>query len=440
MQTEAGHGGRRVFAGLGRYINNLKHGRYFLASGRVREVMFHLASLDTEYNADILRLQQQGNWPFLLSGAIPSNWIWPVQQSHSQHTPIELEFVSNSAGSEPGFIFDQIGVCCSGGPATPAFQMIPGERYTGVLQAADDVVYLRVPAGPSGTRLSLALWASTGTNDFDLYARCGAPPTPSSFDLVGFSGNSQEQILSAANACTGSEWHIAVHSYSGSGQFSVVASYQKVPNGVFVLKVGFEGTPTSTWKSQIRGVINQFLRFTYGVFEGQIFFDTCKFWVNTGVDCTNCGGSVCDVCLKSSPGTSTAPICQPGSIFITPANYFKPTLYAHEFGHKYLCLKDEYSPDGCDVTKSTCYLSCGHSVMANPYTDQHNLCVRNFDSGFINHPRDIKPGSPDITGQSSGWTIAMTSGRLVFQPVQTPDNFSYLGHDFNDLLACQQMN
>jgi hypothetical protein len=108
-------------------------------------------------------------------------------------------------------------------------------------------------------------------------------------------------------------------------------------------------------------------------------------------------------------------------------SYFgNPGGMAHEFGHRWFCLGDEY------VNGSQ--WQCGHSIMANPFGDQHNFCNNNTDFNRIEHPRDAQPGVTPTT-LPAAWTQAANAGAITGSLSGTPDNYNYAGFDFNGLAA-----
>ena len=61
-----------------------------------------------------------------------------------------------------------------------------------MLLGTDDVVYFRVPDDMTAER-SVAMWGDpSNNNDFDIYVRCNAPPTPTVWDYRGYSVGAQE--------------------------------------------------------------------------------------------------------------------------------------------------------------------------------------------------------------------------------------------------------
>lgn len=429
----------------GNYINNLGHVRSFVANGFVKDVRFHFQTFSTEYGHDFFSFQQDLGEPESISGSFSSTNIAPIIYARPQLKPVQLGFSADRSLSYPGFVLDSIEVCCeSSFVSLPNFDMAPGRRYSGYLQGPNDVVYLRIPSGPVGTRLRVALWGNgTSGQDFDLYARCGQLPTPNFFDWRSFSGDSDEFMASAPDECTGQSWYIAVSDYSGIGQFSIVASYAKSVAGSIPIRVGIDQNVSLADRFQVATTMTQALRFVYGLTEGQVAFAPCDVWNNTGTGCTNCSGSPCDVCFEYNPNGTTpasAGLCpDPASgthvnIPLSSGYWTSPRGVAHELAHQYLCTQDEYDPLGCNATAGLCNWHCGHSVMANPFSGQNNFCFKS--SGIPTaHERDPSPGwVPQNT--MSAWDSAYLSGRVVWSPTDTPDNFSYVNHDFDDKILC----
>lgn len=437
------------------YNNNILHFRYFLASAYVSQVQFELSSFSTEQNSDSLNLVQQGQTTSVnLTGNLSPmpQWVQPATPSMLQAAPLQLRFTSDESGSFPGFYIDQARVCCASQPTTalPTRGMVNGERYTGVLLGANDVVYTWRNAGPAGTRLHLALWGPITGSDFDLYARCNALPTPSAWDLRGYSSDTNEFVFGGTDQCVGGIWYIAVHAYSGVGQFHVVGSDAKVSSDEAVsgvipsIRVGVNSNVAPSTLSSIQQTMVKALKYLYGATEGKIFFSACQLWNNAGATCSNCGGQPCDVCFVAGVGQSNAPLCSLSSAanITSGSGYWQSHQgVAHELSHRYLCTQDEYvAKDGsknCDKDGlNECNWHCGHSIMANPFSGQNNFCLKADQTMTVDHPRDGTSGFvPPNTASSWDW-ILVSSQRVTSIPAYTPDNFDYLGHDFNGAINC----
>lgn len=437
-------------ADLSEYINNLNYHRWFVGNPYVSKVEFHLASMTTEAGYDFLTFVQGTNTMLSLSGAPVAQWLVPQEPNKPQTSPVKIGFSTDGSVEGLGVVLDQARVCCDSTPSTSLlYGMETGERYTGTLHGTSDVVYLRKAPGPANSLLSVTLWGPDGA-DFDLYARCGDLPTPTVHDLHALSSNAQEQFASGTNGCA-SWWYIAVHSYSGSGQFNIVATdvkYSDNPSesGILPLRIGVGAAVNTTFLTQIQGTMAKAAKFLYGATEGRIRFGICAIFNNAGTDCANCGGVPCDVCFKPTTGPSTAPICGPGQVILTSASGYWSDYrgVAHELAHKYLCTRDEYGSAllNCDANTNPgctcdpnasgdCQWKCGHSIMANTSSTNNNLCVDGFD-----HKKDPTPGAPP-TIASAAWFYALNmSLRVLDSPTATPDNFDYVSHDFNDAFIC----
>lgn len=443
------------------YGNATHHHRYFLASAYVSKVRFRLASLNTGGDFDdYLGFRQPGQTFVKKTFFAFGEWVEPPTSASSriQKQPIELSFFSDASVFSTGFNVDKVQVCCAASPSpmNELHQLEAGTRYTGVLLAPNDVVFAKKAASPPGTRIHAILWGATG-NDFDLYVKCGAPPTITDYDYVGYSGDSKEFIATWPPdvwpyPCQGQQWYFAVHAYSGSGQFSLVVSDSKwsstpSQSGVATLRVGVNFQATGTQLTAYSTVVRDGIRRFFGATEGQVLASDCRIWNNTGSACQDCGGQKCDICFTQSAERSnnTGPMCKEANqVKINTDCWDDSHCIAHELGHYLTCIQDEYGPQDCTST-TTCEVYCGHSMMAlTKESGQDNLCVKHtgVPGGFTDHLSDPEPGAttlpcpPGVVCTPSSWDFAVNNGRAFSEPESTPDNYDYVDHDFNSAIEC----
>ena len=216
------------------YANNTNVFGWFYANRNVIDVSFLAQSFDLEVGDDFLRFNQYFGMLTNYSAAYSNNtWLNPNILYPIQYQPIELKFDTDSSSTRPGFAFSQVKVCCSSnpGPDSTAAQLFRGERATGVLLATQDYVRFKLPTGPSGTILNIITGSGPTSSgaDFDVFVRCNAAPTNTLWNYRGVSGDAMEfvSITEGAGVCSGT-WHVAIHSYSGSGQFYLTAHRMRV--------------------------------------------------------------------------------------------------------------------------------------------------------------------------------------------------------------------
>jgi Bacterial pre-peptidase C-terminal domain len=91
---------------------------------------------------------------------------------------------------------------------------------SGNLSSSGDRDTFMIPALPSGTTLTATL-DGPASADFDLYIRVGAEPTTSTYDDLGYSGSSHEEVEASVTSGT-QPIYVMIHSYDGSGAYTLV--------------------------------------------------------------------------------------------------------------------------------------------------------------------------------------------------------------------------
>jgi hypothetical protein len=411
------------------YTNNIYYWRSVIANRNVKQFEFRVDYFETEFGYDWLDYWEYQGSATRLWGSVAPGWKNITSSSVLQHKPVEFRFRTDSSVSRPGFRIGRARVCCqnTGGYIETDAPMRQSFRQTGVLLGTNDVVWMHVPVGPSGQTRNLVLWG-TG-QDFDIYVRCNALPSATAFDFVGNSGNSQEfRTWVEPGGCTyPGTWYIAVHSYAGSGQFSVVPSTMFNTKSVSNIRAGVDFLATQAQLNTFANTLSQGGRQFYGQTEGQFLLRNFNLYNNTGANCTNCGGAICTVCFKNAAGT--AEVKANGQIDMFQSYWGDPEGFAHELGHWGLFVPDEYAGP---------QWLCGHSNMAFPWGSQNNHCFF-YDSGRNDHGKDGTPWAP-APGSNSAWSILNTHATIV--PVimyETPDNYDYRDHDMGgDIIVYQQ--
>lgn len=421
------------------YINDL---RKFWANGRVKKVQFRAVSFNTVLAEDVLSFSQSTSGATLyLSGNLTGlpKFFRPSTSFLLNARPILINFRSDDAVGLAGFRFEQVQVCCDNS-VTPAFPQEPiawGERNSGVLMATGDVVYFSIPGAVSGEKINLILWGTTGSlesyQDIDLKVRCGAWPTENQFDFIAASAGPEEFLTIPSNAPTcPTGWRVAVYQYSGAaGPFHLVASRIKTQR-ILSVRAGFEYSPTITEKNNLADTLVQASKYYYSYTEGQHFVQDIKVYGSAGSNCASgCGGLACDICIKapSWPGPSVSGICT-GTIKIWNGHKGAPGLIAHEWGHRYFCVHDEYSPStgasGCAYSQ----MSLGDTVALGNY----NFC---YDEGPASDQHNHAEDGDYATGHPAAWDVPFASALITVRPTRSPDNFLFVRHDFNAHILSQ---
>jgi hypothetical protein len=282
------------------------------------------------------------------------------------------------------------------------------------------------------------MWgAPTPGNDFDLYVRCGALPTPTQWDFRGFSSDTQEFVHATTASCPcGSTWYVAVHAFSGSGAFSFVNHKHFTTEHRSTASVRITcDMNASTFNAMQDDVLNGFKHF-FGANEGT------RYWDNFTIqDKTDGSGELRIHCQDGRPNSDR---CGNNCYFSDcNANFFtswtaggstghEPQTFSHEMGHHYNCLWDEYESN---------LTECGHSIMASPWGTNQNYCYCNFQPSGQNKcspgsgDHGFDPTPPNITSLQTGTAWINLQSRSPYAIQSTPDNFNYESFDFNQLYA-----
>lgn len=412
------------------YINNIDSERTLYANAYVRGLKLFSTDFQTENGYDYVKLRQLSTSTFLTGTMPPNTWTTPALTSTLQSYPLLIRFVSDASVTDVGFKFSKASVCCDPEAvlSLPA-DVVLGKRNTGLLIGPSDVVYFSVPDAPTGSRTNLAMWSYTGTN-FDMKVRCNSFPTATTWDAQSTSGDNYEFISLQSLGCT--KLYVAVYNASSvTGYFNFVASQMK-ESMVKEIRAGYEGNWPADVGTEKANALKAMKRY-YGATEGQHLIRSIEWFANTGTNCTNkCGGKTCDLCIKADSGFRAINVGGPcaGSVRLSSKHLdVGGHTLAHEWGHRYFCVKDEY----IDLANTTC-LMCGHSIMNGPIgTSLYNFCVDTAD--FHDHAED-QDFEPECSGiwHNGSWQAAPVGANLVTLPTMTPDVYNYESHDFNDYI------
>lgn len=416
------------------YINNLDYSFRFWANANVGEVVYKFTRFDTTHAAaDYLSCSPFGpSGGFRLGGNL--NGITPFWRKYTapaspQQVPFEFRFITNNTTTRTGFRIEQVGICCNPASASsvPMVDVALNHREAGVLLQTGDVVYFRTPTVPSGSGLNaqalsvvLRGVAGNGPADFDLYARCGALPEENLYDFRSISGDLDEFVrFPNPGSCPHPNfWYFAVVSYFGRGQFALYVQPQYQARAI-AIRVGLKYSPLPEFIPKHIEAFAMASRQFYGMTEGLFLINRVDIYPGAGSFCENCGGAPCDVCVSQVPGSSSC--CIDGQISISGSHRYDPEVIAHEYGHRWLDVPDEYSGNWV--------YGCGHSVMAFAFGSNNNLC-NDWNHGRDHHP-SVGPKSPP-----SVWTRLKTYPEptipVPLSDYTTRDNYDFIEHDFDD--------
>lgn len=403
---------------MSNYINNVDNQRYFLANPWSSQAIFRLSNFYTEAGYDKLIFYDNGSLIGSWSGAPPTPSYEELLVGSNRTTV--LRFLTDYSVTSVGFQVDQVELCTTlTSPRTDSGPLLQSQqRSMGVLFGTNDVVYARLaPAGASDYHASLYLWGTPQPGeyaDFDIYARCGQKPTPTSYTQKSMSGGMKEFVDVACAA--GQTFYVAIHSYSGRGSFNLLASTH-YPAKHYQLTAGADFTPTEQqWQTWTETLTRGSRRF-YGVSEGAVIIDKIRVYKSGGTNCETACNGPCTFCLHNDASTADSWMCYPGGRVNWGVNYIDRVQWvAHELGHLLYCNEDEYRlPDGA---------SCGHTIMDVESYTNNNVCVQ------MDHPKDKWPDHVGLDpwygpGGQEAWNAGVSTS--YFSSL-TPDNTPF--HDF----------
>lgn len=419
------------------YINNIRlSGREIVGNQYISQFGFRVDFFKTDSSSDRLSwvLWQNGSetWSpsWVLSGSPPTGWVDTAVNGSLQASPIVLKFDTDASGTDEGFALGRAHVCCSTTPSTAsASEYRRATPFHGVLLGTNDVVFLAAHSWGQVYHSTVVLEGDQALgNRYYLFVKCNAQPAPTVYDYVSYANSTQQSIHLPLNYCSYGALQIAVYSSAGSGSFKLVVT-DHYASEHYRLRVGSDyaisATDLPTWSRTLSLGAQSF----FGVTEGTQYIEAFDLWNGTG--CGNCGGINCDICIRNQPGTG---ICcnATGQIELYQDYRTLPRGVAHELGHRQLHsnIPDEYAVGSdCPAGVSPCYRD-GHTVMANPFGTNHNLCQIN------DHNTDGTPGVGSAPNElTSAWTKYSASGFAPYQIVETAYQGDYQDFDFGGQLG-----
>lgn len=348
--------------------------------------------------------------------------LWPVWKSITFSASDSMQSIGamfrmvtddTYPGCGDGFIINGARVCC--GTANAGRTILPNaQRTSGILLGKNDVVYATTDPYCGSRDQSIAVWSGGGLSA-DVYARCNADPTITVFDYHSYSVNNSIFIhIPSSCTCVG-KWHVVIHSDSGAGWFNVVPT-SHYPIQHRVITAGTDFIATSTYMQSLIAALKKADKYFYGVTEVTPYIERIDLY-NEG-SCNNCGGHRCDLCFTSNSSCDRSYFDE-NRVVMCPSAHQNHRTIAHEWGHMFGGLPDEYNP------KAPHYSRCGHSLMSANYESQNNFCY-SYDHGQDRRSDQDPPPNP------SAWSRLMSSGRAPSDTVLgvTPDNYNYITFDF----------
>jgi hypothetical protein len=255
----------------------------------------------------------------------------------------------------------------------------------GLLLGVGDVIYFSV-IQPANVPFSIALQGISGSGDIDLYvSTTTATPDDSNFTFRGFT-NTANEFLRIPAAASQRTLFIGVRSFAGTvGHFDLHIMNQgsTTPIRPKVCTPGFALDPNSPRTAKlISSLQNTAMRITAATRGNWVFggFDVFQSPACSGhTFCSDCDSS-CKICLMSPTEADSCTVGQSflnGTIRVANINCpafdtggdvrFNAFVWAHEFGHGFFGMDDEYYANGG---------FCGHSLMSGP-SNSNFFCTLN---------------------------------------------------------------
>lgn len=405
-------------SGTSNLSNHLRYEGTLAANPNVSLLRLWASSFNLENGYDKFSLiDQYGTTDYTGSMVGPLN-AYPANGGIASY-----RLTTDSSVGSSGFNMSWVSASCTPGRSdfdvtTPDFL-----THVGVLLATQDTVYHRTSPAPSGSDINVALWRDTDAVDFDLYARCGARPTPTTHYAVSWQSGAHEYLQLPAAACPSGAWFFAVNSYSGSGAYKLLWNYAKTGGEQ---NVCYFNEATTAQKQQFQTTFYNAQRILFGMTQGE--FVQPVFALKPESQCVP---SAVNISITSSCAGSPSPF---GGSYSFPFAYVKicpdcwanPNCVAHELGHGYLGLADEYNASGSP--------NCGHSIMNSAFWGWNtDLC------NSSNHGRDPSPGVPGNTA-TPAWDQAVDVYHTLPSKnnVVTPDGYDFMSHPLQGVVTTLQ--
>jgi hypothetical protein len=270
LDTESGsyfrERGLNDFVHLQNNIDNIVDIR---GNPRITSLDFVFWAFDTEYLYDFVRITDNHNGAHIIqpTGSI-SGYVGNVAFDNLQQYGGRFLFHTDWSVMSSRVNLTAVTTHCQSSGSNGVTSLVPGRRALGILNGTTDTVYMSYTAPyNSSEQVTIALWSDISGTDFDLYLRCDALPTGTSFTLSSTSGSSQEFIRLPPGTCpNGSTIYLAVNSWSGAGSFGIVASHSFVQSQLIVATTDFVATTAEI--DQIANTMSLGMRTFYGMTEG----------------------------------------------------------------------------------------------------------------------------------------------------------------------------
>jgi hypothetical protein len=417
------------------YINNLYSRRWIIGNQYIADVQIEFDGFSTEAGHDFFSYNRVGYGTISLSGTFstPSWKTANVPGLSLQDSPLYTIFNSDSVNTSTGFSIAAAKVICGVQDNNVGGGLRENDRNCGILLGQNDTVYTSYHPWNNTNDITVALWPNApGVNDIDLYVRCDALPTVTQYDYAGLSYDAQEFVHIPAGQCPyGHTLYIAVNAFDQSFAASFNLTVQNHDPGYHfagvIARTEFNATAEEMglWSDTLQKGARRF----FGAAEGTFYM--------TNVDVRNNTGSGEAFQLNNYSDRADVDVCYiplgcDRRIHLFTDDINAPLTVAHEMGHYFGILADEYDDDNGS--------HCGHSIMGNYYESpmNNNFCycgnwnegTNHCDASRGDHSKDGDVGS----SEEPVWSV-LVSAPYVNVPDATPDNYNYENFDFNGLVA-----
>jgi hypothetical protein len=419
------------------YIGStISYERDWLGNGYMRRMNFTFSRFDTESSNDTLSFGPRGGTLTTLSGLPSLTTTRSIDTASLQSNPGIFRFNSNATMNRPGVALGTLGsVCCNATPTSTTAVLRVGVTTSVFILGADDTVYTRFTAAGANNSNVVTLRNPTGVIA-DVYARCNALPTPTTWTYRS-EGPTSKFLVLPSTACSGGQWYLAINAKPTSGAgVAELRMMQFRNNERFSLTAGVDFNASAAQMATLATTLRQAAAYFFGATEGTVQVSSWQLRDGTGVNCMNCSNNrPCDLCIRNDGGTGGCCSDRTGSTGIVVAQFGIGTQYfgnapgvAHEMGHRYLSFAP---PSVYTAPPSTTFIDdeyvnvpqsvsrCGHSLMALNFP---NLC------GAFDHGMDVTPGQTADPGPAA-WTTFNANGFTPWTPVRTPDAYHFLDFD-----------
>ena len=402
-----------------RYAPNLNHRRRILANPSARSITFEFAKieLNPQYHGG-MRDELQLGWYGQPPQVTLSGWAWPAG------TPAAIGMVAGLSLENPGVLFRfrsgpavaawnlyQVGESEGGGYITGRIRLngngtwitsmrvtlSPHELVTGVLlDAVNGRDYVDMRLASVTTPVTVALWLDEPNSpQVYVYARCNAPPenngawdasaqTASESGSPGRSGAFLDLPVCSAN------WYVRVFS-PASTQVRVFhlqwgAHYPSREYSAPGERIGIAYDASPADLQAIKNAFQEAAWRFYGATDGGYLIRSFQYYNNisscAGWPGQNCGGATCRFCVHPQSLPCTTSWWNGFSqVFICYNHRTQPDLIAHEMGHVYIGLRDNYANLGSTTSCPSSTVAgvpwslCGHSMMSILGDNRNGFCT-----------------------------------------------------------------